>query len=353
MIKDNFMTHDKDSYGEDWVNTRLTPRKLQIWHYIQTTKLLPLSNAQKWERLTQQKQKCPRKMNTKLGTFKIRQENLLNVIVCTARDSASSEMLHCHKATFLLTLKTDDRFFKIDLKMYPGIVIIVWEVLIMHKESDINEIVLGNSSFLIESAAAVGAALFLPRSGMDRWPPWRPFLPTVRPHLHQASASTLWWRLQHCFHWKEWSHSKMGCNPILEWLFVSFDFNESYVASVIAALTLTLGVNEPLLEFHGRTCIISSIEVRRLHWQCELLRSGTIVCRFVNSDNYQRNFKIIWWRCIGREFIPLIQRYICINFGSRWQETIPKNTCTTVSNGFIDFTFIDPQFLDPLLWCKW
>ena len=34
---------------------------------------------------------------------------------------------------------------------------------------------------------------------------------------------------------------------ILEWLFVSIDFNESYVTSVIAVLTLTLGVNGSLI----------------------------------------------------------------------------------------------------------
>ena len=35
------------------------------------------------------------------------------------------------------------------------------------------------------------------------------------------TESTMWWRLQHHshwkeWHWKEWSHSKMGCKPILE-----------------------------------------------------------------------------------------------------------------------------------------
>ena len=30
----------------------------------------------------------------------------------------------------------------------------------------------------------------------------------------------------------------MGCNPFLEWLLVSIDFNENYVAGIMAALTL-------------------------------------------------------------------------------------------------------------------
>ena len=32
--------------------------------------------------------------------------------------------------------------------------------------------------------------------------------------LHQGSASTQWF----CCHYKEWSHLKMGCNSILQWL---------------------------------------------------------------------------------------------------------------------------------------
>ena len=42
----------------------------------------------------------------------------------------------------------------------------------------------------------------------------------------------------------------MACNPILErLLFVSIDFNESYVTSVIAALTPTHNVNGALYSF--------------------------------------------------------------------------------------------------------
>ena len=38
--------------------------------------------------------------------------------------------------------------------------------------------------------------------------------------LHQASTSMLQWCLRHSSHWKQWSCSKMGCNPILEWLYL-------------------------------------------------------------------------------------------------------------------------------------
>ena len=43
--------------------------------------------------------------------------------------------------------------------------------------------------------------------------------------------------------WKQWNHSKMGCNLTLEWLHW---FCESSVASIITALTLTISVNGPL-----------------------------------------------------------------------------------------------------------
>ena len=57
----------------------------------------------------------------------------------------------------------------------------------------------------------------------------------LRSRVHKASASALQWRLWHSSHWKEWSHSRMGCN--LFW--------SGYVTSAIAALTLTFGVNVP------------------------------------------------------------------------------------------------------------
>ena len=36
---------------------------------------------------------------------------------------------------------------------------------------------------------------------------------TIHIRLHQAR-----WRLWHSSHWPRWTHSKMGCNPILKWL---------------------------------------------------------------------------------------------------------------------------------------
>ena len=60
----------------------------------------------------------------------------------------------------------------------------------------------------------------------------------IRARLHQTSASR-WWHLWHSSHWTQQSHSKMGCNAILEQpLFVSIVANKSCVSSVIVALTL-------------------------------------------------------------------------------------------------------------------
>ena len=42
----------------------------------------------------------------------------------------------------------------------------------------------------------------------------------LRVRLHQASASTLQWRLWHSSHWKEWNRSEMDCKPILEWFYL-------------------------------------------------------------------------------------------------------------------------------------
>ena len=41
-----------------------------------------------------------------------------------------------------------------------------------------------------------------------------PFTPSISVN----AATTLRWRLQFYFHWKQWSRLKMGCNPILEQL---------------------------------------------------------------------------------------------------------------------------------------
>ena len=65
----------------------------------------------------------------------------------------------------------------------------------------------------------------------------------IRTCLHQASVSTLrllWW---YCSHWKEWSHSKIGCNPILEQLHC---FQSEQYRRVVGALILSLGVKGPL-----------------------------------------------------------------------------------------------------------
>ena len=40
----------------------------------------------------------------------------------------------------------------------------------------------------------------------------------LRAYLYQASASMLRWCWWYCSRWKQWNCSKMGCNPILEWL---------------------------------------------------------------------------------------------------------------------------------------
>ena len=41
---------------------------------------------------------------------------------------------------------------------------------------------------------------------------------SLRTCLHQASASTLRWRLQFCSHWEQWSCSRMGLQPIFKQL---------------------------------------------------------------------------------------------------------------------------------------
>ena len=75
------------------------------------------------------------------------------------------------------------------------------------------------------------------------YPQWflSPQCAQVRARLHQASASTLRWCLQHSSHWNQWKQIRValewGCNPFWS---DSTDFNESYVASVIAALMLML-----------------------------------------------------------------------------------------------------------------
>ena len=66
----------------------------------------------------------------------------------------------------------------------------------------------------------------------------------IRTCLHQASVSTLrqlWW---YCSHWKEWSHSKIGCNPILEQLHC---FQSEQYRRVVGVLILSLGVKGPLI----------------------------------------------------------------------------------------------------------
>ena len=49
---------------------------------------------------------------------------------------------------------------------------------------------------------------------------WNRTQKITRAHLHWASASTMQQLCDdasHAAHWNQWSHSKMGCNPILEW----------------------------------------------------------------------------------------------------------------------------------------
>ena len=49
---------------------------------------------------------------------------------------------------------------------------------------------------------------------------------------------------QFCSHWNQWSRMKIGCNPILEWLHCfQWKRNRKRHLRVVAALTLTLGVN--------------------------------------------------------------------------------------------------------------
>ena len=68
-----------------------------------------------------------------------------------------------------------------------------------------------------------------------------------RAHLHQASGSTLQWRLRFCSHWKQWSRSRMGLQPIFKRLhWFQWEQNRKRHRRVVAALTLTLGVNGPL-----------------------------------------------------------------------------------------------------------
>ena len=75
---------------------------------------------------------------------------------------------------------------------------------------------------------------------------------TIRVRLHQASAPTLRWRQRYMSHWKEWSCSRMGCNPILERLYSFHWFQwEPYhqcYRSVDSAFTLMPGLNKPTLE---------------------------------------------------------------------------------------------------------
>ena len=65
----------------------------------------------------------------------------------------------------------------------------------------------------------------------------------VNGPLHQASAWTLRWRLQHCSHWPQCSRSNMTCNPILKHLHCG---QWDCVTSVIAAVTLMFGVRAHL-----------------------------------------------------------------------------------------------------------
>ena len=67
-----------------------------------------------------------------------------------------------------------------------------------------------------------------------------PFTPSVSVN----TATTQRWRLRFCSHWNQWNCLKIGCNPILEQLhWFQWEQNRKHHRWVVAALTLTLGVN--------------------------------------------------------------------------------------------------------------
>ena len=69
-----------------------------------------------------------------------------------------------------------------------------------------------------------------------------PFTPSVSVN----SATMLRWRLQFCSHWKQWSCSRLILQPIFKQLHCfQYEQNHKHHRSVVAELTLTLGVNGP------------------------------------------------------------------------------------------------------------
>ena len=66
------------------------------------------------------------------------------------------------------------------------------------------------------------------------------------PRVSVNAARTQQWCLRFCSHWKQWSRSRMGLQPIFKWFhWFQWEQNRKHHRRVVAALTLTLGLNGP------------------------------------------------------------------------------------------------------------